>query len=112
MHVSCWIANVSATGVPVSAMICGAQGFSFLRERFLELQEAPLAELLVGGPRGLVERAAGRDDRPLHIGRARIGGRADHRLGRGVDVVVGCPTRRLDQLAVDEHAVLERQILH
>ncbi len=65
------------------------QLFLVLVERVLQLLQARLAERPVGRPGGLVERPARRGDGPLHVGGRRVGDRADDRLGRRVDVVVG-----------------------
>ena len=52
---------------------------------------------------GLVEGTARRGDGRLHIGRVRVGDRPDHRLRRGIDVVVGRAAGRLHELPVDQH---------
>ena len=52
------------------------QLFLVLVERVLQLLQARLAERPVGRPRGLVERPAGRGDRPVHVGGDAVGDRA------------------------------------
>ena len=98
MQLSCWIAYVSPIGVPTSATICGRSSSLCLSSASFSCSRQRLAERLVGRPRRLVERAAGRGDRPLHVGDDAVGDRADDRLGRGVDVVVGRAARGLDEL--------------
>ncbi len=84
----------------------GAQLFLLALDRGLELQEALLAEGVVGRPVGLVEGASRRGDGALHVLDAGVGDLTQHFFGRRVDVVEPLPRDRLDELAVDEHADL------
>ena len=84
----------------------GPQFLLLALDRGLELQEALLAERVVGRPVGLVEGASRGRDGALHVLDAGVGDLAQHLFGRGVDVVEPLPGRRLDELAVDEHADL------
>ena len=45
------------------------QDLEFALDRLVQLLEAPFAQLVIGRPVGLVEGAARRVDRPVHIGR-------------------------------------------
>ena len=75
-------------------------------DRLLQLQQALLAERVVGRPVGLVERAPRRGDGALHVVGRRVGDLTEDLLGGGVDVVEALPRRGFDQLTVDEHADL------
>src|SRR5258705_8725386 len=64
---------------------------------------------MIGRPVGLVEGAAGRVDRPIHIGRRSVADLAEHVLVGRIDVGEG-PRLPVDELAVDQHPRLERRI--
>ena len=72
----------------------------------LQLLEAALAQLAVGGPGGLVERPAGRGDGEVHVVGAAVGDLAEHLFGGRVDVVEPAARLGVDELAVDQHALL------
>ena len=74
-------------------------------QRLLQLADAAHPQLDVGRPVRVVERAAGRLDRPAHVVGARIGRDAEHLLGGWVD---GLERARAagDELAVDEQLTL------
>ena len=75
-------------------------------DRVVQLQQAALAQLLVGRPVGLVEGAAGGVDGPVHVLLRRVGDFAERLLGRRVDVGEGAGLA-VDELAVDHHLRLE-----
>ena len=89
MQESCCTAYVSMIGAPTSATICGRSVSCSLAERLLQLLQAPLAELGVGRPVGLVERppAPRRSARSMSSAPASATW-PDDLLGRRVDVVV------------------------
>src|SRR5262249_52732028 len=88
------------------------QHLLLLVEGVLELLETPLAERDVGRPVGVVERAAGGLDRPVHLLGAAVGDIARDLLRGRVDVLVRRPRRRVDELAVDQHPRLGCQLAH
>ena len=75
-------------------------------DRVVQLQQAALAQLLVGRPVGLVEGAPGGVDGPVHVLLRRVGDLAERLLGRRVDVGEGAGLP-VDELAVDHHLGLE-----
>ena len=81
------------------------QFLGVVAHRLLQLADAAHPQLDVGRPVRVVERAAGRLDRPAHVVDARIGGDAEHLLGGRVD---GLERARAagDELAVDEQLTL------
>ena len=86
----------------------GPQELLLADDGVLELAQAALTEGAVGRPRRLVERPAGRDDGPVHVGSRGVGGLAQHLLGGRVDVVEGAAGGRFEQFAVDHHSELAR----
>ena len=107
MQLSCWIANVSAIGVPTSATICGrSSSFDFssascscIRQRVRKARSVDHVRLVEGAARGA--------DRPFHVGGRGVGDRPDHLFGGRVDVAVRAATLGLDELPVDEHPRFE-----
>ena len=98
MQLSCCTAYVSTIGAPTSATICGRSVSRSLVERLLQLAQARAcaapgsstsrSRRTPGGPR--------RSRAPCR--RRRVGDLADDLFGRRVDVVVGRPRTRLDEL--------------
>ena len=69
-------------------------GVDVVEQRLVQLAQAPHAERVVARPVGRVERAPGRGDRAPRVVDGRVGGDAEHRLGRRVDVLVRRAARR------------------
>jgi hypothetical protein len=84
--------------------------FLLLRfDRVVQLQQAALAQLAVGRPVGLVERASGGIDGPVHVLLRGIGDLAERLLGGRVDVREGAGLP-VDELAADHHLRLEADL--
>jgi hypothetical protein len=80
-----------------------AQVLAFVLQRFLQLQQATLAQRLVRRPGRLVEGPPGRGDGRIHVFGTRRRCRAKHGAGRRADVGEGLAGARLAQATVDEH---------
>ena len=80
-----------------------AQRLPLALERPLQLGQAFLAPVAVGGPVRLVEGSPRGVDGPVHLVDGRVGHLADHLLGRRVDVVERPARVGLDELAVHQH---------
>ena len=86
-----------------------AQLVGVLLHRGVQLAQALHAERVVGRPVVVVERAASRRDRRVHVRRPAIGGHTDHLFGGRVDVLERGAVRRVDELAVDQQSLLVPQ---
>src|SRR6201996_3585162 len=75
----------------------------------MQLQQTALAQLLVGRPVGLVERATGGVDGPVHVLFRRVTHLTQRLFGGWVDVGEGAGLA-VDQLAVDHHLRLEADL--
>ncbi len=75
-------------------------------DRVVQLEQAALAQLAVGGPVGLVESAAGGVDGPEHVVLRRVRDLAERLLGGWVEDGE-CAGLAIDELAVDHHLRLE-----
>ena len=84
----------------------GPQQLALLFEGRLQLEQATLAQLLVGRPVRLVEGAPGGGDGGVHVLVTGVGHLAEHLFGGRVDVVEDLARRGLDELAVDQHPLL------
>jgi len=84
----------------------GAEQLLLGDDGLVELAQAPLAEGPVGRPLRFVEGPPRRGNGPVHVGRRRVRGLAEHLLGGRVDVVEGSSTGRFDERPVDEHVEL------
>ena len=83
-----------------------AQLLAVLLERSLQLGEAALAQLVVGGPVGLVEGAPGAVDGAVHVGARSVGHPSQDLFGGRVDVVERPAGVGFHELAVHEHPLL------
>ena len=82
------------------------QELPLLFESGLQLADAALAERLVRRPGRLVEGPPGGGDGLVHVVVAGIGHRPQDLFGGGIDVVEGLAGLGVDELSVDQHAVL------
>ena len=78
-------------GLPASATVTARSSSMWAVQRGVQLLEAAAAQVVIGGPDGVVEGAPGRGDGRLHVGGGAVGGITQHLLGGGVDVGEGPP---------------------
>ena len=83
-----------------------AQLFLLRLDRVVQLQQATLTELVVGGPVGLVEGTTGGVDGPVHVFLRRVRDLAERLLGSRVEDGERAGLA-IDELAVDHHLRLE-----